>query len=292
MSVAAPAAEAPAGAHYVSYPIHYDGPRVHHGTEVRATRSDLTGGLPTFNLTYHGGPVQTSTTTYSIFWKPKGYRMVTGFTTLINRFLGDVGGSAIYEAAKEYYGSNGRVTNTSRLRDTYVDTATPYPSAGVDDFALQQEVLRVAHDRNWAPGINVQFMIFTANNAPLAHGGGYCAYHSAFEYGLPGQPYVYGFMPYVGTVNGCNEPFGISPNNNPEADGVILNLSHEQTEMVTDPLLNAWADDNNGEVGDICIYSFGVPIDYNTGANIVIRGHGYFLQEEYSQRAHSCQPNL
>ncbi len=62
-------------------------------------------------------------------------------------------------------------------------------------------------------------------------------------------------------------------------------------EMVTDPLINAWYDEYNGEIGDICIYSFGVPID-QYGGNIDIGPHPYFLQEDYSQARGSCQPNL
>jgi hypothetical protein len=61
--------------------------------------------------------------------------------------------------------------------------------------------------------------------------------------------------------------------------------------MVTDPLLDAWYDDKNGEIGDVCIFSYGVPID-RAGGNIEMGTDSYFLQEDYSQARGSCQPNL
>jgi len=273
------------GPGYHAYPIHFDGPMVRHGDGHGP--SDTTGNLPNFDVTYHGGPVQTSTTSYTIYWQPKGTVFDPSVPPLINRFFKDVGGSAIYGMATTYWGSNGYVKNKSTFGGTYKAT-DPYPTGGITDNDLQAEVLKVAQENHWKPGISTQFFIYTAKGAIPAN---FCAYHSAFDYGLPPQHYIYGVIPYLGTVNGCNEPFGITPNNNPEADGLILNMSHEQMEMVTDPLINAWYDDHNGEVGDICIYSFGVPIA-NSGANIVIGKDGYFLQEDYSQAKGSCQPNL
>jgi hypothetical protein len=270
------------------YPIHYDGPLVHN--PLGAGVPDVTGGLPKFDVTYHGGPVQTTTKTYTIFWRPSGTYMSPNYQTLIDRFLGDVGGSAIYGMATTYYGYNGRVNNKSAFGGAYVDQ-TPYPLGRITDHDLQAEVIKSALAMKWKPGLESQFFIFTAKGA--LKGVNYCAYHSAFVYGSPpGKPYVYGFIPYVGYLNGCDPPYGISPNNDVDSDGSILSLSHEQMEMVTDPLIDAWFDSKNGlEVGDICIFSFGVPIA-RSGANLVIGSDPYFLQEDYSQTGHSCLPNL
>ena len=278
---------------YRSYPIHFDGPGIRHGYPriQAASATGVTGSLPTFDLRYHGGPVQIATTSYAIYWQPPGTYMSRTYQPLIDRFLGEVGGSAIYGMATEYTGSNGRVRNSSHFGGSWVDRS-PYPAHGVSDTDLQIEVLKAVSANGWKPGINSQFFVMTAKNAPPAPN--YCAYHSAFDFGFPPQidSYAYAFIPYVGNENGCNVPFGLSPNKDPEADGSILNLSHEQTEMVTDPLINAWYDESYGEVGDICIYSFGVPINNNFDANLVIGRDPYFLQEEYSQAQHSCEPNL
>ncbi|MDQ2857999.1 MAG: EXORDIUM family protein [Candidatus Eremiobacteraeota bacterium] len=286
------AAAAPASAYQHSYPIHYDGPGIHHAQpDLSTDAAAVSGNLPHFDLRFHGGPVQTSTVSYAIYWRPPGTYMSRTYRPLIDRFLADVGGSAIYGMATEYYGANGRVLNSSRFGGSWIDTSA-YPTHRITDADLQIEVLKAVSANRWKPGINAQFFVMTAKDAlPTVP---FSAYHSAFDYGFGSQiaQYPYAFIPYVGSVNGCNVPFGLSPNNDTDSDGSILNLSHEQTEMVTDPLLNAWYDERNGEVGDICIFSFGVPINTQFTANLVIGTDPYFLQEEYSQAKQSCQPNL
>ena len=265
------------------YPIHYGGPMIHYGPIFINPN-----GLPDFGVAFHGGPVQTTTVSYSIFWQPAGTYMSPRYKLLINRFLKDVGGSAIYGMATTYSGSNGPVQNVSSFGGTFIDT-TPYPAHGPTDADLQTEIAKTIASRGWPTGVGAQYHIFTAKHAVPAPG--YCAYHSAFNYNHDKhEPVVYEFTPYVGFENGCDPPYGISPNNDVDADGSIISVSHEQMEMVTDPLLNAWYG-IGGEIGDICIFSFGVPYG-QTGANYMIHGDPYFLQEDFSQALDSCQPNL
>ncbi len=265
------------------FPIHYDGPLIQHGPLFAGPN-----GLPAFGVVFHGGPVQTTTATYSIYWQPAGTFMSPRYKTLINRFLKDVGGSPIYGMATTYSGSNGQVQNVSTFVASIVDT-TPYPAGGPTDADLQTEISKAIASNGWPTGVRVQYHIFTAKNAVPAPG--YCAYHSAYNYKHnSNRPVVYEFTPYVGFENGCDPPYGITPNNDVDADGSIISVSHEQMEMVTDPLLNAWYG-IGGEIGDICIFSFGVPYS-QTGANMVIHGDPYFLQEDFSQALDGCQPNL
>src|SRR5690242_19010470 len=42
------------------------------------------------NLDYHGGPVMHSSTTYAMYWAPGG-SFPSGYKTLMNRYLSDVG---------------------------------------------------------------------------------------------------------------------------------------------------------------------------------------------------------
>ncbi|MEO6990851.1 MAG: hypothetical protein ABI346_05680 [Candidatus Baltobacteraceae bacterium] len=264
------------------YPIHYDGPMVHH---ARAPVGK--GGALNVDVRWFGGSIQTSTVSYTIFWQPSGTFMSPTYRSLIDRFFSDVGGSDIYGMATPYYGKNGHVKNQSRFGASWTDT-TAYPKR-VDDRDIQRVVRRAIAANGWPAGMHSQFFVYTAKNAPIA-GGGFCAYHSAFNHDE--MPAVYAFVPYVGYVNGCDPPFGITPNDDVDADGSILNMSHEQMEMVTDPLPGSgWFDENWGEIGDICIFAFGVPYG-DGGANFVVNKHPYFLQEDYSQKLHGCAPNL
>jgi hypothetical protein len=268
------------------WPIHYHLP---FGTAV-AGQPDAgnADSLPKFHLTFHGGPVQTKTTSYAIYWKPASSYMNPDYQKIVNQFLKDVGGSPIYGYATEYTGSNGRVENVSNFAASWVDT-TPFPKGGITDKAIVQTVERAILVNGWTTGINSSFFVM------LGHGpqtGGFCAYHSAAQ--LNGEPVIYGVMPYftIKDAGGCGTPFGITPNNNFDADSTIGNLTHEQMEMVTDPLLNAWYDNKYGvEVGDVCTYSYGVPFA-SRGGNLVANGHQYIIQEEWSEKHKSCQPNL
>jgi hypothetical protein len=265
------------------YPIHYDGPLVRHG--VPAFRPD---GLPSFDVTYHGGPIQPSTTSYTIFWRPNGTYMSPPYVQLLDRYLADAGGSGIYGMATVYYGSNGHVKNRSAFGGTWTDTSA-YPKR-LDSRALTREIAKAIAANNWPAGLRSQFFLFTARGA-IKHIG-YCAYHSYFNLdGNTKEPVIYGFIPYTGGLNGCDPPYGISPNNDVDSDGSIESVEHEQMEAVTDPLLNAWYDPHWGEIGDICIYGYGVPYGPGT-ANAVLNEHPYFLQELWSQPLQGCQPSL
>ena len=41
-------------------------------------------------LRYHSGPVMHANSTYAIYWVPAGYTMSSDYSTVIDRFLGDV----------------------------------------------------------------------------------------------------------------------------------------------------------------------------------------------------------
>jgi hypothetical protein len=66
-------------------------------------------------------------------------------------------------------------------------------------------------------------------------------------------------------------------------------MSHEMSESITDPYLDAWYDNNGNEVGDECAYIYGDSLSLQgaPGAkyNQTINGHPYFIQEEFSNSA-------
>jgi hypothetical protein len=62
-------------------------------------------------------------------------------------------------------------------------------------------------------------------------------------------------MPF-GSLSACaaGQP---SPNGVAAADAVTDVASHEITEAITDPFLNAWFDSSANEIGDLCAYNYG-----------------------------------
>jgi hypothetical protein len=126
----------------------------------------------------------------------------------------------------------------------------------------------------------------------LAQGGcydplgfsGFCAYHSFIGSGT--SAVLYANQPYA-DLAGCSS--GQSPNGNP-ADSVLNVVSHEHNETITDPRGTGWWDSSGNENGDKCAWTFGSAAGSNSHGqfNQVINGHGYWLQQEWSNRLSGC----
>ncbi len=262
-------------------------------------------------LIYNGGPVmQSGTIDYAIFWEPP--KLQDGMTTsvsahynsLLQQYFGDIGGSALYNVASQYYDNrSGHIVNSATFGGAWVDT-TSYPASGCIDSAtpagcltdvqIQAEVTRAMNVNSWTSGLNHIFFVFTSDGEGSCFDstGGmcsftyYCAYHSAFE-DSNNHPVIYANMPYTGTVlSACG--VGNSPNNDPAADSTINVTSHEQMEAVTDPLLNAWYDTQGNEIGDKCAWNFG-SVNLDGGqANEHWHQDYYLVQQEWSNALDGC----
>jgi hypothetical protein len=88
----------------------------------------------------------------------------------------------------------------------------------------------------------------------------FCAYHN--YYGLSGSSVLYASVPFAvwagGSTKGCQDD-GTSLYQTPAgtfhgdpAYQIADNLSHELSETISDPLINAWYSSNGSEVGDLC----------------------------------------
>jgi hypothetical protein len=128
-----------------------------------------------------------------------------------------------------------------------------------------------------------------AGSTSCALGGsvsGYCGYHSQSSDGAV----LYAVIPYNAVPGHCqsDEP---RPNGSP-ADPTISTISHEHSELITDPGDDAWIDSSGNEDGDLCRLDFG-PVIGGSGAtawNENINGGHYYLQEEWSNVDHGCEP--
>src|SRR5207244_1675907 len=74
----------------------HPGKVVFHRTKAqpRGAPGAAASAVGTSNLTYHGGPVErTSSTNYAIYWQPAGSYMSPNYQALLNRYFTDIGGS-------------------------------------------------------------------------------------------------------------------------------------------------------------------------------------------------------
>ena len=264
-------------------------------------------------LLYNGGPVMTSTKAYAIFWVPPKLQNGTAtsltahYQTVQKNLLGDYPGHTLGSNNTQYSqtiaGKTTYVKDTGSLGGFYVDT-NPYPASGctdgvtgtncITDAQLQTEIERVMTLKSWTGGLGNIFFVFTSTGEGSCFdstGGtcaytAYCAYHGAFT-NSSNQVVVYGNQPYADT-SFCQVPGTPSPNADAPADAAATVLSHELTEAITDPELNAWFTAQGNEIGDLCAWTYGTNSWKSATANQMWNGHFYELQLEYDNHAGGC----
>jgi hypothetical protein len=270
-------------------------------------------------LPYGGGPVLNWNRTHVIFWQPAGSGLSfdPGYESLIVTFLRNVAGashssSSVYGLTGQYRDDQGPAAYASLYGGSVLDS-DPLPASGcaeppatgpgwkvcLTDAQLQQEIEHVVRADRMPTGPTDVYFLVTPNgfgncsdsaSTSCALGGdanGYCAYHSQTSDGLV----LYAVIPYNAVPGHCQS--GNPRPNGSTADPALSTISHEQSEMITDPSGNAWIDPQTGnEVGDLCLTSFGPDIGGSglTAWNEQIGGGHYYLQEEWSNTAGACEP--
>ena len=271
------------------------------------------------NLPYGGGPVLHRNRTHVIFWAPTGSGLTfdPGYQSLIVTFLRNASAashsaSSVYGLTGQYRDDRGPAAYASLYGGSVLDT-DPLPANGcveppatgpgwkvcLTDAQLQQEIEHVIRTDRLPTGPTDVYFLVTPNgfgncsdslSTSCALGGdanGYCAYHSQTNDGLV----LYAVIPYNAVPGHCQ-----SDNPRPNAstaDPALSTISHEHSEMITDPSGNAWIDPQTGnEDGDLCLTSFGPDIGGSgaTAWNEEINGGHYYLQEEWSNADGSCEP--
>jgi hypothetical protein len=236
------------------------------------------------------------------------------YTTCATGLIGDFTCFTFWPGFQQF------IENTGALGAAYVDTSS-YPTAGctdpltgnncISDAQIQAEIQRVMQQQGWTGGLNHLFVLFTSSGegscfknggnrdscsyvGPI-NGTGYCGYHSYIN--ANGSAIIYANLPY-GNPTYCQTPGTPSPHNDPAADSAASVTSHEISEAITDPLLNAWWEPAGGEIGDKCLNYYNSSLTYGTNswdlqggtylANQMWSGVFYELQTEYDNHTGSC----
>jgi len=244
-------------------------------------RWPVIGGFPVgLPLEYGGGQVEVTNHNFAIFWEPPGHASSASYKPLVQRFFQDVGGSQLFNTTTQYYqdinGTQTNIRNVSSFGGSYVDTA-PFPAGGVTDADLQAEVKKIVALNNWPTGVGNEYFVYTGPGGETV--STYCAYHSWVS--INGAPTPYADEPYGGQ-SGCTVPS--SPNGDPAADSIINTSSHELWETITDPMTgDGWVALDGDEGSDQCNFLFGS--QDAGGADVVLNGHGYLVQQEWRNSA-------
>ena len=277
---------------------------------------------PGVDLPPGNGDIMPSTTLYYVFWLPTGLHYEanaagdTNYENLLIQWAQDLGSSQFHNLVTQYNGNNGTITNNVTYGGSWTDSGA-YPHAGTTGDPLQDSNIRdevtaaFAANSSWVQGINTIVAVFTANGiqecasfgCTFDSTGGFCAYHDHFNPGGSDTPYAFmayddfthvaGFTCDAGQTGSDTDPNrGNYPNGDRAADAEINTLSHEVIEAETDPHPNdTWTAPNpEGEIGDACNFNFAPRNDL--GADVYMNGHGYIMQQEYSNAAHNCAIDL
>jgi len=243
------------------------------------------------DVRWRGGPVLHSADPYLVYWAPAGHTIPSSSRTVLTRYMSDVAADSggvdnVYGVLTQYTDSAGPAAyaqtfgSAQVINDTHRYPANnggcsvdPGTTACVSDAQLQAEVARlVSADRlpsGVGPGAPIYFVV-TPQDVNVCFAAGqcstnvFCAYHSFFMDG--GNPVLYSSVPFTvwanGSTKGCQDD-GTALYQTPDQGSQALfhgdhayqiadNLSHELSETITDPLLNAWFNNNGSEVGDLC----------------------------------------
>lgn len=275
-------------------------------------------------LVYHAGGsvMQSPITIYPIFWGP---------TALQNGSVPSYSASypKLQAVTATFYGGHGLASNNTQYYQTingtttyvqgfvvgnqpYIDTGA-FPASGcnnsgtgincVNDAQMQAEITRVMNLNGWTGGLNHLFVLFLpsgegtcmdssatscSNNFPSS---GYCGYHGFIS---GATPVIYAIMPYA-EVNGCQISGTPSPNGDAAADAETTVLTHEITEAITDPLLNAWYTAQGNEIGDLCatyvassMYGTNTWTGPSGAANQMWNGWFLEVQQEWDNHTSGC----
>jgi hypothetical protein len=263
-------------------------------------------------LLYHsGGSIMPSAEIYVIFWVPPHLQnggttsMPAAYQNIQTRLMSDYPADGIDNNNTQYYQTIGGVTtyigNVGGFGGSYVDTSlypasactdTVTPGNCITDAQIQAEIKKVMGIKGWTGGLNHIFVLYTSSGEGSCFNASstscaytqYCAYHGY----IGGRtPIIYANMPY-GVTTYCQVAGTPSPNGNPAADTAATAASHEVTESITDPLLNAWFTSSGYEIGDLCAYNYGTNTWDAGQANQEWNGHFYELQQEYDNHKSGC----
>jgi len=237
-------------------------------------------------ISFHGGPVMgtnpdwTNIPNIYLIW----YGNWAGNTALqiIPDFVSSLGQSPYYNINTSY---------TDRLGNPVINFAN-YVAGAFDNYSQGTSltttriaaVVRDAIARGDLP-LDYDGVYFVLTSADVTDSGfcvSYCGWHSWFTY----QSTAIKFS-FVGNaercLNGCARNRITSPNDNLAADAMANLIAHEFEEMVTDPQISAWYDNDRQENADKCAWTFGTTFTEPNGstANMTLGERDYLIQRNW-----------
>ena len=222
-------------------------------------------------LTWHFGPVMHSTTVAPIYWGSKwgDSSFVDDKVSGLDTFYSKVHGTAYAHTNSEYTDGAGNVSTTNISQSSDATDTSAAPSGAPSTGQVLQEVAKVTSGH---PQAGAYYPVYS--DQPRGNAG-YCAWHSSGT--INGIQVEFGFFFNLDSDPGCDPG---APTNLGHSQGLsaLANVSgHELSEMLTDPQLNAWYDQQGSENADKCAWTF--------NGLVTIGGQSWKIQGNWSNAA-------
>lgn len=317
-----------------------------HGTAARVqasvSRAAVCPASPD-GLCWDGGPVLHTTSPYLVFWDPSGAitaqsrHVMTQYYIDASQDSSNPTDAYAYRILSQYTDSNGSAAQGQTFSagtqaisdpDSYPSTDTTTCTAAeqqgfaqcITDAQIQAELTSLINSRHLPTGTGsgapIYFVVTPQNVNVCMNGGGcasdtFCAYHSSYL-GPGSNTVIYASIPFTSGA-GCQDAGPVDPPtqepNGDVADVITDNMSHENSEAVTDPLGTAWLTTTGEEVGDQCeafgaydpndprgptnpdayLPTLGGSQSAGTLYDQLINGDSYFTQTEWSNSTENCE---
>jgi hypothetical protein len=202
------------------------------------------------------------TGTVSIFFHYYGNWTATAtapYRSLVNYFLNHLDTTTWFNIATNYFDENNYVTGPIGVSLTY--SHDQYSMGTTISQTDAENSLRKYLGSPLPISSNAIYIILASPDVESSDGWctDWCGLHSNFinSNGVAIK-YVYTIDPTFQCAYGCSVlPYPLSPNGIFGADSIVSTLAHEVVESLTDPLLNAWINDDGMENGDMCAWTYG-----------------------------------
>jgi len=216
-------------------------------------------------LQFHGGPGQSSATTvYPVYWGRAWATTYSQTKTDLQAFYKGVGGTGYAKSNAEYTDGSGNHVSAAVTYGADLTDTSNAPSGAPSTSQVLNEVANVTGGK---PVAGAYYPVYSDQPRGTA---GYCAWHSAGT--INGIPVQFGFFFSLAGDSGCDPQD--SQTGHSQQTAALGNVSgHELSEMMTDPKLNAWYDQQGNENADKCAWTYGGLVQFSDGQSWKIQGN-------------------
>lgn len=249
-------------------------------------------------LLYGGGPIMPSVDSVVVQWGDPSAQPA-GYLSFVDKYFSDVAANSyatndVFANDEQYQPPNGPLlTHKQTFHGEYdispSNTSTTLSETDIGNELAAQIAAGKLPPPQAGPSTGYFVMIpadkYTVTLQGTVSGQAFCDFHYNTTYN--GTPVIYAVIltwsrdTVVWSTNGSGQPVtGCGTDNNNYLNDQTENISHQQNEMITDPVnQSGWIDNSFGEIGDICI---------STGATNTLNGTPYLVQTEWSNQKQSC----